>query len=155
MQVRITDLEAGWLTLSLVHGEQAVELVASYLRDTPRELLEALVRLLGGEPEARIFVEHEPDVSLLRLRMLPGELLRIEVHGPGNDGPPPEPLGEPAFRHTEPAERFAARVLGEFDRLLREGGEAGYERRWGLYPFPRRPYDALTHILCERGLRPG
>lgn len=155
MQVRITGLDAGWMTLSLAHGEQAAELVASYLRDTPRDLLEALVRLLHGEQEARILVEHEPDVSLLRLRLLPRELLRIEVHGPGDDGPPPEPLGEPVFRHTEPAERFAARVLGEFDRLLREGGEAGYLSRWCLYPFPRRACDALARVLRDRGLRPG
>ncbi|HEX6911696.1 MAG TPA: hypothetical protein VF142_14940 [Longimicrobium sp.] len=83
---------------------------------------------------------------------MPGELLRIEVHGPGDDGPPPEPLGEPVFRHTEPAERFAARVLGAFDALLREGGEAEYARRWGLYPFPRGPYDALAQLLRDRGL---
>ena len=155
MQVRLEFVGPGWMILSITHGQQAAQLVASYLRDTPRDLLEALVRVLHGEPEARILVEHEPDVSLLRLRLLPGELLRIEVHGPGDDGPPPEPLDEPVFRHTEPAERFAGRVLGELDGLLREGGEAGYGQRWGLHPFPRRPYDALAQVLRDRGLRPG
>jgi hypothetical protein len=88
-------------------------------------------------------------------RRLPGwwadtyrlELLRVEVYGPGEDGPPPDPLTDPVFRHTEPAERFAARVRHEFERALREHGEAGYERLWGLYPFPRRAYDALGDAL--------
>jgi hypothetical protein len=155
MQARLELMGHGWLTLSLSHGEQAAELVASYLHDTPRELLEALVRLLSDEGEARVVFHQEPGEWLLRMRRFSGELLRIEVHGPSEDGPVPEPLGEPMFRHTEPAERFTARILGEFDRVLREGGEEGYARSWSLDPFPRRAYEALTHALRERGLRPG
>jgi hypothetical protein len=150
MQVRLNLEGHGWLTLSLAHGEQEVELVASYLRDTPRELLEALARLLRGGSEERIVFLQEPGEWLLRLRKLPGGLLRIEVYGPSEDGPIPEPLGEPVFRQTEPVERFAARVLGEFSRLLREGGEDEYARRWGLAPFPRRAYEALTSALGDR-----
>lgn len=154
MYVRLEFVGPGWMALSLSDGAHKVEIVASYLRDTPRDLLESLAQLLSGQREARILVNEEPAEWLLRLRLLPGELLRMEVHGPGGDGPPPEPLGEPVFRHTERAERFAARVLGEFERLLREGGEDGYRYHWGLYPFPRRAYDSLAHILRERDVLP-
>jgi hypothetical protein len=150
MQVRLEMDGAGWMRLLLTHGPQSIQLAASYLHDTPRELLEALTRLLSHTPqEERVAFLFEPDEWLLRLRPLAGGLLRIEVHGPGDDGPPPEPFGEPRFRHTEPADRFAARVFGEFQRVLGEGGEADYVHRWGL-PFPRRAYDALASVLRDR-----
>jgi hypothetical protein len=149
MQVRLEFEGSGWMRVSLTHGGQAAELLASYLDDTPRELLEALVRLVRTGGEDRILFNEEPGERPLRLRVLSGGLLRIEVHPPGEDGPPPEPLGEPLFRHTEPAERFAARVAAEFARVLREGGEAAYRDRWG-YPFPRHAYDELTALLRQR-----
>jgi hypothetical protein len=143
MQVRLDMEDAGWLTLTLVHGPQTVRIDGGYLVDSPRDLLEALVTLMaGGEREARVIFNQEPGEWVLRLRMLSGRLLRIEVHGPGEDGPP-EPLGEPVFRHTEPVERFASRVRDEFQRQLSEE----YDRRWGLSRFPRRAFDALGTAL--------
>lgn len=148
MQVRLEMKGAGWMQLDLAHGPDEVGIFSGYLVDSPGDLLDALVRLLtAAETEARVLFNAEPGEWVLRMRMLPGRLLRVEVHGPGEDGPPPEPLGEPVFRHTEPAERFAARVWHEFHRLLREHGEDGYQRLWGMYPFPRRGYDALEAAL--------
>lgn len=147
MQVRLDMEGEGWLTLTLTHGPQTVQIVGGYLVDSPRDLLDALVRLMaGGEREIRVIFNQEPGEWVLRLRMLSGRLIRVEVHGPGEDGPP-EPLGEPVFRHTQPVERFASTVWHEFQRQLSEGGEAEYDHRWGLYRFPRRAFDALAVAL--------
>lgn len=145
----------GWMRLMLTHGPQSVELIASYLNDTPRELLDALLRVLGREREARVILVEEPGEALMRLRVLPGELLRIETYAPTEDGPPPDDPGEPVFRHTEPAERFAARIWSELGRLLREHGEDGFHRQWGLRGFPRHEYDTLEALLRARDVLPG
>lgn len=155
MQVRMELTGPGWMRLTLAHGPRSVELIASYLNDTPRELLDALLRVLNGEREARVVLVEEPGEAVMRLRVLPGELLRIETYAPTEDGPPPGDPGEPVFRHTELAERFAARVWGELGRLLREHGEDGFHRHWGLGGFPRQEYDTLEALLRARDVLPG
>ena len=145
MQFRIASLEHGWAELVLTHGEQRAEIVASYLSDSPAELLSALVLLMRGSDEERVVFEGEPGRTVMRLRRLGGDLVRIEVSGgPGEDD---DPAGPPWFRHTEPLERLARRVHGEFARLLREIGAEGYRRGWGMYAFPERPFRELGRLL--------
>jgi hypothetical protein len=155
MQLRLECEGEGWLTLTLAHGPQRAALLGGYLRDTPRELLESLVRLLNDSREERVLFDQEPDAWLLRLRILPGRLLRIEVHFMEGDVPPPDPPAELLFRHTEPADRFAACVFAEFERVVAEGVETDYGYWWGLHPFPCRALDSLGHVLRERNVIPG
>lgn len=155
MQLRLDFEGHGWLTLMLTHGPQRVELVGGYLLDTPADLLEAVLRLLRDGQEERVVFDQEPDLWLLRMRKLPGELLRIEVHFLEEVDPPAEELGEPLFRHTERAERFAAMLYAEYERLVGQGLEEDYGKIWGMYPFPRPALDLLAHVLRERSVIPG
>ena len=150
MQVQLDFKGAGWLTFTLTHGPQSVALYGGYLLHTPRDLLRSLVHLLNDAPEERVFFDQEPARWMLRMRLLPGRLLRIEVHFAADDDPFSDPLGEPLFRHTEPAEAFATRVYREFERLVDAGLENDYGRLWDGQPFPRDVLDSLAHLLRKR-----
>lgn len=146
MLFQIRKLDQGWAELWISHGSQEGTILASYLRDSPAELLSGLVRLLRGSSEERVLFEGEPGLTVMRLRRLPGDLARIEVSGgPSEDDDPEDP---PWFRHTEPLTRFATRVHSEFGRLLRELGPDGYQRGWGMYGFPQRPFDDLGRLIA-------
>lgn len=149
MQFQVRSIQNGWAEFRISHGEQQGTIIASYLSDSPAELLAALSRLLQGSRDERVIFEGEPGVTILRLRQLPGELARIEVSGgPSQDD---DPCGPPWFRHTEPLPRFARRVHAEFARLLRELGPGGYQKAWVMYGFPHHPFDRLGQLLVQHG----
>ena len=148
MKFQVRSLDQGWAELWLSHGEQEGTIIASYLSDSPAELLAALGRLIQGSREERVIFEGEPGVIVMRLRRLAGNLARVEISGgPSEDD---DPHGQLWFRHTEPLPRFARRVYAEFKRLLDELGPAGYQKAWGLYSFPQRPFDELGKLLSKQ-----
>lgn len=60
LNLKIELGERGWLTICCTGDGDAVELEASYLTDTPLELVQAANLIFQGQPEARFSMQQEP-----------------------------------------------------------------------------------------------
>ena len=147
MNFTITKMGQGWTEMRLSHGRQEGTILASNIRDSPAELLSALVQLLRGSNGERVVFEAEPGYTVLNIRRLSGDMVRIEdFGGPSEDD---DPNGPPWLVVTQKVQHFARGIRSEFARLLRELGPDGYARSWGSYGFPRRSFDTRGKLLEE------
>ena len=149
MQTRLVLQADGWTGLRFSRGNERVEIQFSHVTDAPRQLLEALAALLRGAAEAEVVFLQEPGEVVLALKRLPGDLLHLKVFR-GEDWGRADPSGpEPVFREKVPLPRFASQVLTEFDRVLREHGEAGYRQALRLYDFPTAAYNEVRALVRD------
>jgi hypothetical protein len=119
---------AGWATVTLECGDQRVEMTASYLHDSLRDLTAAASALATGAAEARVVFMDEPGEHELILRRAAGDTVEVEVlwH---DDWKSWNMSNSPATRKllgSSTVAHLRGQVLSELKRLLREHGEAGY-----------------------------
>ncbi len=149
MQFTLSLPGHGWAEANFVHGDQSYHVAISYLSDSPRELLSALVLVLRGSAAERVTFMEEPGENVLVLKRLPGDLVQIGIFYGEDWGQAKPDTDKPLFQHTMPLDRFARQVLGQFRHLLRELGPDGYEQRWRLHRFPQESFDRLQSLLTS------
>lgn len=138
--------DAGWATVSFVQGPTSYQTPFSYLRDSPRELAEAVVRLMRGSAEERVTFMQEPGEVVLQMRRLAGDLIHLKLFQGEDWGMADVDGGEPVFRHKLPLARFAEVVQAEFGRLMTESSPAEYQARWG-FALPAQPLEDVRALL--------
>jgi hypothetical protein len=137
--------EAGWAHVTLECGDQRVEMTASYLHDSLRDLAGGARALATGATDVRIVFMDEPGEHELILRRRTDGNVDLEVFwyddwkswGVGGIN------GKPKLSGTTSVAHVRGQVLSELRRLLEENGEAGYLKRWIQHPFPTAEMSAL------------
>jgi len=136
--------DAGWATVTLECTDQRVEMAASYLHDSLRDLASAARALVRGAAEVKVVFMDEPGEHEVILRRA-GEDVDVEVlwyeglkslryDGEGKR----KLLGRTSVAHVR------GQVLSELKRLLDENGEVGYQQKWVMHSFPAEEMHALS-----------
>jgi hypothetical protein len=139
--------EHGWATARLFHGDVSVDMTASYLRDSLRELALAAYAISRGPGTSRVIFMDEPGEHQLTLTRDIGvadcryELVWFDDweiwgmhHLPGSQF---------VCAGTVPVRRLVQQVYTLLWNLYETYGEAGYEVRWCSHEFPTEPMQRL------------
>jgi len=130
--------DAGWATVTLECGTQRVEMAASYLHDSLRDLTSAARALVDGAAEVKCVFMDEPGEHELIMRRARDGTVDVEIlwyegwegWGRRGDAGQPKLLGSTSIAHVR------GQVLSELKRLFQEHGEAGYRKKWVAHDFP-------------------
>jgi len=142
---------SGWATASIELGDRHVDMAASYLRDSLREIALAVLALDEVDEATAVF-ESEPGehhVTLTRYGL--GIRVRVSWHadavvtsGGVENGPERLVLtGETTLVEAR------AQLLDALDVVLAAHGREGYRRMWIEHDFPSAEHDALRARVTE------
>ena len=136
--------ESGWATVTVECGTERVEMAASYLHYTLRNLASAVRDLSTTESQSVVFMD-EPGEHHLLLRRVGDSIVELEVLWFEDwkswnlaAGPPMRKLAGSA-----PLPEVRNQVISELSRLLKENGEEGYRKKWIEHDFPIEELRAL------------
>jgi hypothetical protein len=144
MRIEYRVEDAGWATVDVVCSGHHLQMTASYLHDSLRELAR-MALAVDVEDESRVVFMDEPGEHHLIVRRETAEILRVEVRyfqdwksWNMDDGD-----GELRLQcATSPAE-LRWQVLAALRSVLAECGVDGYREKWGEHEFPTSEYAAL------------
>jgi hypothetical protein len=137
---------SGWAAATLRIGDALIEMTASYLHDTLRELAEATLRLADGAPEATVTFMDEPGEHHLVLEQRAGGELYIAVRwfaDWASWGMHPSDRFETVLAARTTVRRLRHQVLNVLWRLLEEHGVDRYKAQWVQHDFPLDAYERL------------
>lgn len=142
-----TVVGSGWADCTLADQDAEVTVLASYVAETPEELITAVARVVSSSSEARVDFEAEPTGYRLLLRRDGDDvwmrLLRLPSRW-SNDL-----AGTELWASRQPVDVLARAVVRCFDDVARACGEDGYHQRWHR-PFPRLELEALRAVWRAR-----
>jgi hypothetical protein len=124
--------KAGWATATLVCSGQTVEMTVSYLHDSLKNLLTAVIALRNGAIEASVIFMDEPGEHRLTLTRIGDSDVHIAIDSFsdwkswGLASHAPERLLECTTAFAD----LRDQVLSATRALLAEVGEAEYKARW-------------------------
>jgi hypothetical protein len=135
---------AGWSVARIGDERGWAEIPASYLSDALGDLLAALVRLGGGDSEARFSWDSEPAEYRWILRRDGGEVaVRIlwfyDIYKSQHDE-----AGKLVFETRRPLAELRRVIAAAAAQVLAELGEDGYRDHWVEHPFPTAALRALA-----------
>ena len=135
----------GWATATLIVGDQTVLMTVSYLRDSLRELANAVLHLRNGESKATVVFMDEPGEHHLLLKRV-GDDVNIEViwfddWASWKLKPDAEPKS--VFIATVPLADFLPAATKALTILLNTFGLEGYKKKWVEHEFPLAEYQKL------------
>lgn len=147
----------GWADPSLNVDDQTVRMTASYLTDALGDLLNALILLVNGSPEARCEWTQEPG-GWQWLFWRPNETdvdVRVSFKEDvlSRDRRPFTDEGL-RLRTRLPLQALVAAVASGARRCLDEFGTDGFAERWSDFPFPRMQLESLEHWVSRDGVAP-
>lgn len=125
----------GWFVLRISDGINEVDIKASYLSDSPADIISSVRTVLDGSRFARCSCQDEPgehrfifdkNNEMINIRVL--EFTK-SFNKESND------IGNLIFEGTDNLYTFAKRIKRQYDRLLYNHGLEGYRSIWG-YDFP-------------------
>jgi hypothetical protein len=133
------SLEAhGWATVTLECSEQRVEMAASYLHDSLRDLASAARAVTRGAAEVKVLFMDEPGEHELIVRRTDEDTAELEVvwYDGWKSWGMYSGTGQRKLLATASVAHVRGQVFSELKRLLKEHGEDGYRERWGEHDFP-------------------
>jgi hypothetical protein len=136
---------AGWATATLECSGRTAEMTVSYLHDSLKDLLSALIALRDGAREVSVIFMDEPGEHRLTLTRIGDSEIQIVIDWFSDWQSWGLPSRAPE-RVLECKTRFAdarGQVLSTVQALLEEVGEAAYKENWIEHEFPRAAYDDL------------
>jgi len=130
---------------TLVVGEMSVSMTVSYLRDSLRELANAVLRLRNGKSKATVIFMDEPGEHHLLLKRV-GDDVKIEIiwfedWASWKLKPDTEPKS--VFAATVPLSDFLLAAINALTILLNTFGLEGYKKMWVEHEFPLAEYQKL------------
>jgi len=139
--------DAGWATAIIEHDGNRREMVASYLTDAVRRMLEAAVGLMRGTGTVRFGFTDEPgEHECVVTQIGPGEV-NITVYWYKDWTPPGRDTGEVVFFCNCSAIQLCEAIFVTCKRLLDEHGEEGYKSKWLKDEFPTETFERLSCLL--------
>lgn len=141
-------IERGWIKVTLITEDDEIEYEASYLSDSPNDLIIALALLLEGESETVCLWQDEPgeyrwvfkrqdnyfELKILQLEETFSRLNNENAHV--------------IFNGADNLVKFVHRVLREFNVIKIQHTVYGYRDLWG-YEFPSKEIERLRFALKE------
>jgi hypothetical protein len=147
---------AGWATVRIEDGRAHLDITASYLNDSLRELAEAARALASGADSARIVFMDEPGEIQLSLQRA-GDSLQYEARwfdDWSSRGIYPADKFRIVLSGTTTVRTFVDEVRTQLGVLLRDHGAAGYRMKWIEHPFPEELLLQLQRLSASRRRRP-
>jgi hypothetical protein len=138
MRFAYTIGEAGWANAHIECGDSVVDMTASYLHDSLRDLLSATTAIVRGAREASAIFMDEPGEHHLNLRRLGAEKIEIEVlwysdwHSRGTGSSIPSAV----LRCETRVAHLRGQVLSAARQIIDQLGAAGYRSKWQKHDFP-------------------
>lgn len=141
---------SGWAECSLEIDGQEIVTTASYLSHALERLLQSVVYLLNGQPEATASFDEEPGEYRWRFRRVDEQRISIRILWFDKLwGREPDEKGKLVFEATCRLRTFAGAVLSASQELLAEHGLEGYKLKWVEYDFPLEVQNELKQLLVE------
>jgi hypothetical protein len=146
--LQITYLQHGWVDVSLSDGVVSVPVTGSYISDALGDLVRATLYVAQGQFRAECSWLSEPGESRWLLESVPTGL-NLTVLEFGDWHPrKPDTQGRAIFVFEGSLQRWVRQLLGEFQRILDEFGEDGYQERWShSFSFPAAELHELRRWL--------
>lgn len=142
---------SGWAECAIQGGDHHANVIASYLSDALGGLLEAVVRLLEGQPEATASFADEPGEYRWRMVRVSSDRVALRIlEFPQLWGNRPDQEGKPLLETECRLRTFAGAVLSASQRVLEEHGADGYRERWVKHEFPLENLQRLKALLVEK-----
>ncbi|MEK7832802.1 MAG: hypothetical protein AAB401_17045, partial [Acidobacteriota bacterium] len=141
---------SGWAECALEIDEQGIVTTASYLSHALERLLESVVELLRGQPEATASFDEEPGEYRWRFKRIDEQTISIRILWFNKLwGREPDEKGKLVFEATCRLRTFAGAVLSASQQLFAEHGIEGYKEKWVEHDFPLKLQDELKRLLAE------
>lgn len=132
-------LDHGWASARIRHGDISVDMTASYLHDSLRELANATFAISHGAVETRVVFVDEPGAHQLTLARVTEETCDYSVTW-FKDWTSCGIHDSPGSRHicdgTVSVRRILQQVYNAMGSMYDIYGETGYKSRWGNHDFP-------------------
>jgi len=145
----ISDLDAGWCSVTVSAGGQSLPMDVSFLSDGLGDLTERAVRVLRGLERARCCWADEPGEYRWVLARR-GEQLRIRVLGFAREfSQLDDEQGKLLFETECDLLRFASQWKGQLHQLLNTLGPEGYRLKW-RHDFPLEEFEQLSRLIHEQ-----
>lgn len=130
---------AGWATASIRHGDVSVDMAASYLHDSLRELAGAAYSMSRGSMESRVVFMDEPGEHQVTFSRVDAGDVRYSITW-YNDWESWGIRRLPGSRHvcegTISTRRLAQQVYSAMWAIYETYRESGYKSRWSSHDFP-------------------
>jgi hypothetical protein len=140
----------GWTECTIAIDERHTIIIASYLSDALGDLLDTVIRVVEGQPEATVSIADEPGAYRWRFfRREPDRLLIRILEFPEMWGDRPDDEGQLLFDAECRLRTFAGAVLSESQRLLEKLGREGYLGIWVQHEFPLAKQERLRQLLGQ------
>ena len=141
---------AGWAECALSVDDQAIVITASYLSHALESLLQGVVEIMRGQPEARASFDEEPGEYRWLFRRIEDQTLSIKIlwfdELWGNE---PDEKGRIMFEAACRLRTFAGAVLAASQRVIAEHGFDGYKNEWSEeHAFPEALQMELQRLLA-------
>jgi hypothetical protein len=127
----------GWSHARLAFGDRSTEMIASYMTDALRDLLEAVLSLRTGATSAQVSWEEEPG-EFRWLFVRDGADVEVRVLWFLRD-----PGGEEQIAGRVALDALVSAVTSAARHVLEKHGEEGYLGQWVRHPFPTATLHAL------------
>ena len=138
---------AGWAQGAVVLDGRRIELDASYIHDTFKDIVEALLKACRGQEAVEWVYFHEPASTHVYLTFADGRRAIALRRFPDFRVPRPR-LGNPGTLIAEGKvllRQLVADVIIAGSRMIDTHGEQGYLQSWH-HPFPTRAFAELRDL---------
>jgi hypothetical protein len=143
--------EHGWATARLMHGDDQLEMLASYLHDSLKQLADAALQIARGPANTTVVFMDEPGEHQLTVTRLEDDVCHYAVdwcddwHSWGMRKHGSQHPSRVAEGETE-SRRFIQQVNTVLWRLFDEYGTDGYKERWCEHAFPLHEMQRLAGL---------
>lgn len=142
LRIRLSDPVSGTIIARVIQDETEITFAAWRITDAPRDLVDAVLVLLRGAPEARCCWQDEPGEHRWLFRRAGEEVRQRIVRFNDTFARRDDDRGELVFETCCSLTRLASQVRGEMLHLRNRMGEAAYQEAW-RYPYPAEPVAQL------------
>jgi hypothetical protein len=145
VRLTYTVHEAGWATVAIACGSATVEMSASYLHDSLRDLLSGAKAIASGASDVTVVFMDEPGEHHLNVRRLAGGRVTFEVNwfddwqnwGFGGSS------GKTVLSCETTIAHLHGQVLSAARAIIDGYGIEGYRQKWRAHDFPVAQYEDL------------
>jgi hypothetical protein len=137
----------GWAQGAIVLSGRRIGLDASYIHDTFKDIVEALLMACKGQEMVERVYFHEPTSTHVHLTLADGRRVISLRRFPGLRVPRP-PLGNPGTLVAQGEvvlRQLVVDVILAGSRMIEAHGEQGYQQSWH-HPFPTRVFAELEEF---------
>jgi hypothetical protein len=138
---------AGWALAKISDGEETIEMAASYLHDTLKELAESTLQIINGTKNARVVFMDEPGEYQFKLERSSNEDIKFCVYWFDDWeswGMHPSDKFKEVLSGICTIKRLKQQVTNVLWNIQKNMGEEKYKELWCKHEFPSELYKKLN-----------